>query len=107
MPQIDDIRIPGHFVQFAAEWYDGQADILYAIASTGNLETGNRRPYDEDGLPMTDAAWGAYLLSDLTGQLAHLLRTVPQTHPDYYTLLDFSRWAEATEAAYLTAHGLD
>jgi len=53
--------------RLAADWHSGQNSMLYAIASTGSLSLGTRRP------PNTaDDVWAESLLSSLVGELANV-----------------------------------
>ena len=57
---------------FATDWHGGQASMLYAVSSTGELATGTTRPSWSDGLSMTDDEWR----EDLRGRLIAELRDV-------------------------------
>lgn len=52
-------------VTLASEWHGGQASMLYAVASTGALSLGTRRPAGCD----TDAEWAEYLRDTLAREL--------------------------------------
>lgn len=62
--------------QLAADWHDGSQSMLYAIALTGSLTLGTRRPartfYDDGRIihePYTDEEWTAELRSRLLAEL--------------------------------------
>lgn len=74
MIEVNSIQIPGEYVQLCSEWYDSQASMMYAIASTGGLTLGDIRPYTDDEetnerRPMTDEEWYRSLWSDLESEL--------------------------------------
>jgi len=50
---VNSIMIPGRFVTVCNNWHNGIGDMLYAVASTGNLTTGTNRPLDCN----TDEEW--------------------------------------------------
>lgn len=52
-------------VALAADWHGGQASMLYAVASTGVLSLGTRRPVD----CATDAEWADHLRNRLCAEL--------------------------------------
>jgi hypothetical protein len=61
-------------LQIASEWYSGMGK-LYAIASTGALSTGTRRPWRMVGgvwQDMTDDEWRLSLLVDLSRELGDI-----------------------------------
>jgi len=62
----DRIEFDADEIQAASTWHGGQASMLYAIASTGDLSRGTSRPQADDDRPMTDHEW----LADLAGRLA-------------------------------------
>lgn len=73
---VDSIVIADEFSDFARDWYSGQSDMLYAIASTGGLTLGNRRPRDCD----TDEQWYLQLWYDLDCDLRSCIRAM-DNHP--------------------------
>jgi hypothetical protein len=66
------INMPKRFVEFASSWYDSSGSMLYAVASTGNLTIGNRRPYDCD----TDEEWFLSLWVKLRDELRLIRPTI-------------------------------
>ena len=93
---VNHVTVPAEFVTLASEWYSG-TDLLYAIASTGNLTLGNRRPWnDDESRSMTDEEWYANLFSNLAADLRSLLRQVKR-HKDVPKLQRFLEWAETQE----------
>lgn len=82
-------------------WHGGQASTFYAVASTGSLATGTRRPstvdhYDHGApvwRPMTDAEWRAELLDGLWRE----------AHATTGEALDAGEAADAETFAGLTA----
>jgi hypothetical protein len=72
---VDSIVIPGEFVDIASQWYSGQSDLLYAVASTGNLTTGSRCPItdytDDDD---RDQKWYLTLWRDLSVDVGYARR---------------------------------
>lgn len=57
----DAIIFDDEELEAASHWYGGQGSMLYAITSTGALSRGTHRPRNDDGEPMTDEEWMAYL----------------------------------------------
>lgn len=61
----DAILFDDEEIEAASHWYSGQGSMLYAITSTGALSRGTHRPRNDDGDPMTDEEWMAYLAGKL------------------------------------------
>jgi hypothetical protein len=100
MVAVNSIEIPAEFVQLASEWYDGQASMLYAVASTGGLTLGSVRPYTDDeeikemGIiyyrrPMTDEEWYRSLWDGLESELYRAMK-----HDKEGELTEFYAWVE-------------
>jgi len=103
----DSIQIPEEFVEIASQWHSGQADTLYAVASTGNLTLGNRRPAGCD----TDEKWYLQLWreldSDLSATLRHFRNKPNAFYGDDMELLeDFAEYVETTLANLTAEYGL-
>jgi hypothetical protein len=91
--QVDSIQIPTEFVVLASHWYYGQSDMLYAVSSTGNLNLGNRRPYnDDEGRPCTDLEWYRSIWSELSCDISYCLRKMPVDHEDHEEMTRFSEF---------------
>lgn len=63
-------------LDFAVGWHEGLSSALYAVASTGALELGSRRPMEMvDGVweSVTDAEWRYGLLDNLRKELEDVL----------------------------------
>jgi hypothetical protein len=96
---INHIQVPAEFVKLAEQWHSGLSDMLYAVASTGNLTTGTNRPWnDDESRPMTDEEWYASLYSALASDIRHCLK-IAGKHNDSPRLRAFLEWTEATELA--------
>lgn len=76
---INHIEIPGEYVGLCRDWYCGIDDMLYAIASTGNLTTGNRRPTGCE----TDEQWYLQLYRDLEADIVSAERDARYNADDY------------------------
>lgn len=68
MGKKDEILFDDDEIDAASHWYSGQGSMLYAITSTGSLSRGTMRPRNDDGEPMTDEEWMAYLASKLESE---------------------------------------
>lgn len=86
---IDSISIPCEYASLCGEWYSGQNDLLYAIASTGGLTLGNRRP---SGCA-TDEQWYLTLWRELSVDVWRAVRSA-KGHSDYATLTRFGGWVD-------------
>lgn len=94
--EINSVVIPAEFVELAEQWYDGSGSMMYAIASTGGLRTGDRRPLDEDGSPMPNGQWYWSLWTSLASELRYLLRsTFVMNDENRRELTSFREWAES------------
>ena len=90
--QVDSIQIPEEFVALACHWYSG-VDMLYAVASTGNLTLGNRRPYnDDEGRYCTDQEWYRSIWSELSCDISYCLRLMPADHEDHEEMTRFAEF---------------
>lgn len=104
-----DLEIPAEFVALAADWYSGQSDMLYAVASTGGLTMGTLRPYSFDrGRPYTDEEWHWGLWWDLASDVGYAVRAAEGSdHPAVEALKRFEAFA-SDEASRLEAlYGVD
>ncbi len=59
----------------ASSWHSGSCSMLYAVCSTGALKRGTIRPSNDDGGPMTDSEWEAYLAARLLGEVEDALES--------------------------------
>lgn len=111
---VNSIQVPKEFVDLAGEYYAGQADMLYAVASTGNLTTGTNRPidngqFDNDREPMTDQQWYLHLFYKLVWSIKDCIQAIaenPDIKPDM-RLQDFARWTEARIQELHADYGID
>ena len=94
MPKIpvDSIEIPSPFVDLCIGWYDGINDKLYAVASTGGLTLGNRRPVGCD----SDEKWYLTLWRDFAVDVYRARRAAgddeafpPDGHEDLDAFIEF------------------
>lgn len=115
---VNSITIPPQFVAVAQGYYGGIDDLLYAVASTGNLTTGTNRPIGCDGGPASDEEWYWTLWSELVdciddardcalhnADLADRNGECSEEYlNDYATLSEFAvyakRWADRLYAEY-------
>lgn len=87
---MNEVLIPSEYVKLAKLWYDGSGSMLYAIASTGNLTMGNRRPiYPETYCPMSDDDWYKELWLRLEAELYRAMKTDAECE-----LCEFYAWVE-------------
>jgi len=107
--EVDSVEIPGEFVELAEQWHSGQADILYAVSSTGGLTLGNRRPYDPAlGRGMTREEWYLFLWDDLVSSLGYCIRQSQRNHDeDIGRLTEFFNWASAVADRLRAEYGLE
>lgn len=94
--EINSIQIPEEFIDLCNPWHSGQDSMMYAIASTGNLTTGEVRPYDAfDDRHYTDEEWYVNLFVSLEIEIYQLLKlnssTVDEQRAD---LEEFQKWVE-------------
>lgn len=107
------IEIPAQFVYVASRWYHGAADRLYAVASTGRLEKGNRCPvYDYTDHADRDLKWVYSLWCDLAYDIETARRSCrtalvnatdsdfDELNEDSILLMEFARFADETTAAF-------
>lgn len=72
----DTIKVPSEYVELASQWYSGQGDMLYAIASTGTIATGTIRPWnDDENRYMDDAEWIHSLVSSAECDIRYALNS--------------------------------
>jgi hypothetical protein len=93
-------EVPHEFVELAGQWYSGQFDLLYAVASAGNLERGTQRPWnDDESRSMTDDEWLADLWRGLSIDVAHARRTAEKSgHEDTSELQRFEDFCDSVVA---------
>ena len=101
---IDSIEIPAHYVELCAQWYSGQTDLLYAVASTGNLTLGNRRPRDCD----TDEKWYLDLWRGFSGDAWAAVKSakISTEHDDLEALEAMEAFAYDIVEQLETSYGL-
>ena len=73
----------------ARDWHDGQSSMLYAVASTGTLRFGTRRPIVSDDSPYpsgwreaTDREWREILTDALMSELRVVESCAERDMPD-------------------------
>lgn len=99
---INSIVIPGRFVTVCNNWHSGLNCMLYAVASTGNLTMGNRRPSGCE----TDEQWYLSIWQELSCDIVHILYHNAMGD-DQEILQEFYDWVETTCAELSTDYGLD
>ena len=105
--ELIDVEIPDEFINLASEWYCGDGDLLYAVASTGGLTLGSIRPRNEDGEPMSDTEWHVYLWDGLASDVLMALRDARKGHEDADALEDFATFCDDTADRLRKAYGLE
>jgi len=88
-------------LQLANNWHSGQSSMLYAIASTGALTRGTRRPSTDDGdgpRPMTDEEWSEDLLWMLTKEVREIV-TMAEAQGESEDAMIASEWYDKLEEA--------
>lgn len=111
---VNSIQIPIEFASLASMLYDGQASMLYAVASTGNLTTGSIRPYDhQEHDYYTDEQWYVYLWSQLEIELYQIVcmieegRIKDDEDIDANEVVRFHEMVETTEERLRKEYGLE
>lgn len=89
--------IPDRFVSLAADWYNGQNDMLYAVSSSGGLFRGTQRPYnDDEGRYMNDEEWDLSLWQSLESDIFRARKLAEKSnHPDSLELWEFECFVES------------
>lgn len=91
--------VPTEFVTLSSDWHGGQSSMLYAIASTGNLSMGSRRPIMNDEYdcsayrPMTDEEWIAHMYVKLRNELNEILK-YDINDANRHDIMLFRDWAQ-------------
>ena len=85
---VNSIEIPPEYRALCPEWHGGQSCLLYAIASTGGLTLGNRRPIGCD----TEEKWYLQLWQELSADITYAMRD-GFGHEDYDILVGFEEWS--------------
>ena len=102
------VEIPADYLTLCAEWHDGQSSMLYAIASTGDITLGDRRPCNDDGEPMSDHEWHVSLFDSLSCDLRHCARSARKSgHEDAQALREFETWADAKATELREFYGIE
>ena len=74
--------MPKKFIRLSSEWYSGQSDLLYAIASSGGLKRGTIRPINDDtGMPCNNLEWKLQLYLGLRSDIRYPMRQL-ERQPD-------------------------
>jgi len=111
MIMVDSIKIPDRFVAVCKDWHGGQGDLLYAVASTGNLTRGCVRPQNEDGEWASDEEWYYSLWYDLSVCVSRALSACFKSwedSDDLAILTEFEYWIDNKVLPSLVAsYGLD
>lgn len=95
------MAMPHKFVRLSSEWYSGQYDLLYAIASSGGLKRGTIRPINDDtGLPCNNLEWKLQLYLELHSDIRapmRLLERQPDSKNSQKWLPRFQKFLEWTD----------
>ena len=93
--------MPHKFFKLSSQWYCGQSDTLYAIASTGGLKRGTIRPLHEDtGMPCNNLEWKLQLYLDLRYDIRYTMRQLekqPNSKNSQKWLPRFQKFLEWTD----------
>ena len=113
---VNSIVIPERFVNLCGQWHGSMGDLLYAVASTGNLTTGDRRPMGCD----SEEEWYLVLWERLTNDVGHAAHCAKRGHNaadlggdgsghdrDYPLLVEFETYADEITKRLSTEYGLD
>jgi hypothetical protein len=103
---VNSIHIPFEYIRIASYWHSGQDDMLYAVASTGSLTTGSRRPYD-DGRPYTDEEWYWSLWADLAASLRRAVHACVASGDENECLNEFLEFAEKVSERLEMEYAID
>jgi hypothetical protein len=76
---VNSIQIPAEFVQLCSDWNGGQACMLYAVSSTGNLTIGTHRPLDCDN----HWQWYLRLWDNLGCDIRDIIRSVEKLNQQF------------------------
>ena len=67
---LEVIQVPEIYQHLCADWHSGGNTMMYAVASTGGLTIGNRRPTSEvTREPLTDQQWHLSLFYELRAEI--------------------------------------
>ena len=107
--EINSIQVPEEFIDLCNPWHSGQDSMMYAIASTGNLTTGDVRPYDAyEDRHYTDEEWYVNLFVQLEVEICQLLKlSSPAVDDQRYELTEFQKWTEGIIEKLKHEYGLD
>ncbi len=113
---VNSIVIPAQFVDLCGQWYNGIGDLLYAVSSTGNLTTGDRRPMGCD----SNEKWYLILWKRLANDVGHAAHCAKRGYNaaddggdgnghdrDYPLLVEFETYADKITKRLSTEYGLD
>ena len=104
MIPVNSITIPSWVVALCSEWYDGIGCKLYAVASTGGLTIGNRRPRGAD----TPQKWYLSIWRDFSvdiGRAAHAAQSM--AHEDMEALILAEKWVDLRCDDLEVSYGLE
>ncbi len=110
MIPVNSIVIPEEFVELCHGWRDGPG-MFYAVSTTGNLTTGDRRPRGCD----TDEQWYLILWRDLSRNVFSAVRMSDNNyaypdqdrHEDHDDLLRFDTWVVDVILQLERSYGLE
>ena len=76
------MAMPHKFIRLSSQWYCGQSDTFYAIASSGGLKRGTIRPLNDDtGMPCNNLEWKLQLYLGLRSDIRAPMRQL-ERQPD-------------------------
>jgi hypothetical protein len=107
--ELRDIEIPGEYLDLCTAWHSGLNCKLYAVASTGALTLGSRRPWgDFVDRYLTDTEWHVSLWNDLESDVRYAADMAERnSHEDEQALREFEAFCERTADELRTAYGLE
>ena len=97
------IEIPSWIYSLCAEWYGGQACMLYAVCSTGGLTLGTIRPLDCD----TDEKWHLHIWREFSADMGYAARIARRGNSEDAELLSIAeRWIDSVCSNLEESYGL-
>ncbi len=113
---VNSIVIPERFVSLCHDWNGGLEDMLYAVSSTGNLTTGEIRPWRYD----SDEEWYYSLWCDLFTSVWIATRAAEKGYnaeddggdgdghdADYPTLVEFGKYVDSIVERLENSYGFN
>lgn len=105
---VDSIAIPAEYLELCSQWYCGQNDMLYAVASTGGLTLGSIRPPGCE----TDEKWYLTIWQNFAVDVMYATRMAEGNgnrppHDDLPALRRMEEWADSIVEQATAEYGLE